>query len=117
MLAARVEPKNGPYLNNVQGDRRSLPHPRRVVMFGIYPGRHSQELRGSTNGGDFWYFEGIVNIIAAALAFLWPAVTVVSFVFLMCTWAILSGGLMLSAAMRLSGITAVGGLCSVVLHQ
>jgi uncharacterized membrane protein HdeD (DUF308 family) len=65
----------------------------------------------------FLLLEGIVNIIAAALAFLWPAVTVVSFVFLMGTWAILSGGLILSAAMRLSGITAVGGLCSVVLHQ
>lgn len=65
----------------------------------------------------FLLLEGIVNIIAAALAFLWPAVTVVSFVFLMGTWAILSGGLMLSAAMRLGGITAVGGLCSVVLHQ
>src|ERR1700693_1344194 len=40
--------------------------------------------------------EGSVNIIAAAIAFLWPAITVVSFVFVVGIWAILSGGLMLS---------------------
>jgi uncharacterized membrane protein HdeD (DUF308 family) len=49
----------------------------------------------------FLLLEGIVNIIAAAIAFLWPGITVVSFVFLVGTWAILSGGLMLSAALRL----------------
>ena len=64
-------------------------------------------------------FEGIVNIIAAALALLWPAITIVGFVFLVGTWAILSGGLMLSAAMRLSGDhgrwwLVLGGLASVI---
>jgi uncharacterized membrane protein HdeD (DUF308 family) len=63
--------------------------------------------------------EGIVNIIAAAVAFLWPAITVVGFVFLVGTWAILSGGLMLSAAMRLDGDhgrwwLVLGGLASVI---
>jgi uncharacterized membrane protein HdeD (DUF308 family) len=67
----------------------------------------------------FLVLEGVVNIIAAALAFLWPAITVVSFVFLVGTWAILSGGLMLSAAMRLSGDhgrwwLVLGGLASVI---
>lgn len=67
----------------------------------------------------FLVLEGIVNIIAAALAFLWPALTVVSFVFLVGTWAILSGGLMLGAATRLSGDhgrwwLVLGGLASVV---
>jgi uncharacterized membrane protein HdeD (DUF308 family) len=67
----------------------------------------------------FLVLEGIVNIIAAALAFLWPAITVVSFVFLVGTWAIVSGGLMLSAAMRLSGDhgrwwLVLGGLASVI---
>ena len=67
----------------------------------------------------FLVLEGVVNIIAAALAFLWPAMTVVSFVFLVGTWAILSGGLMLSAAMRLSGDhgrwwLVLGGLASVI---
>jgi hypothetical protein len=30
-----------PYLDNLQRDRRSLPRPSGVVMFGIYPGRRS----------------------------------------------------------------------------
>jgi uncharacterized membrane protein HdeD (DUF308 family) len=67
----------------------------------------------------FLVLEGIVNIIAAALAFLWPAITVVGFVLLVGTWAILSGGLMLGAAMRLSGDhgrwwLVLGGLASVI---
>src|SRR4030081_686042 len=67
----------------------------------------------------FLLLEGIVNIIAAVIAFLWPGITVVSFVFLVGTWAILSGGLMLSAALRLQldhgrWWLAVGGLASVI---
>jgi uncharacterized membrane protein HdeD (DUF308 family) len=67
----------------------------------------------------FLVLEGIVNIAAAAIAFLWPAITVVSFVFLVGTWAILSGGLMLSAALRLNGNhgrwwLTLGGLVSVI---
>jgi uncharacterized membrane protein HdeD (DUF308 family) len=63
--------------------------------------------------------EGIVSITAAAIAFLWPGITVVSFVFLLGTWAILSGGLMLSAALRLNADhgrwwLALGGLVSVI---
>jgi uncharacterized membrane protein HdeD (DUF308 family) len=67
----------------------------------------------------FLLLEGIVNIVAAVIAFLWPGITVVSFVFLVGTWAILSGGLMLSAALRLQldhgrWWLAVGGLASVI---
>lgn len=67
----------------------------------------------------FLLLEGMVNIIAAAIAFLWPGITVVSFVFLVGTWAILSGGLMLSAALRLQldhgrWWLALGGLASVI---
>jgi uncharacterized membrane protein HdeD (DUF308 family) len=63
--------------------------------------------------------EGVVNIIAAAIAFLWPGITVVSFVFLVGFWAILSGGLLLSAALRLNADhgrwwLALGGLASVI---
>ena len=46
-------------------------------------------------------FEGLVNIATAAIAFLWPGITVVAFVLLVAFWAILSGGLMLAAAFRL----------------
>jgi uncharacterized membrane protein HdeD (DUF308 family) len=63
--------------------------------------------------------EGIVSIIAAIIAFLWPGITVLSFVFLVGTWAMLSGGLMLSAALRLNGDhgrwwLVLGGLASVI---
>ena len=67
----------------------------------------------------FLVLEGIVNIVAAVIAFQWPAITVVTFVFLVGTWAILSGGLMLSGALRLNGDhgrwwLALGGLASVI---
>jgi uncharacterized membrane protein HdeD (DUF308 family) len=63
--------------------------------------------------------EGIVSIIAAIIAFLWPGITVLSFVLLVGTWAVLSGGLMLSAALRLDSDhgrwwLALGGLASVI---
>jgi hypothetical protein len=44
MLAARVEQKNGTYLNNIQRDRQSSPSPTPVAVFGICPDRHSQGL-------------------------------------------------------------------------
>jgi uncharacterized membrane protein HdeD (DUF308 family) len=67
----------------------------------------------------FLLLEGVVNIIAAAIAFLWPGITVASFVFLVGTWAILSGGLMVSAALRLQldhgrWWLVLGGLASVI---
>jgi uncharacterized membrane protein HdeD (DUF308 family) len=67
----------------------------------------------------FLLLEGVVSVIAATIAFLWPGITVASFVFLIGTWAILSGGLMLSAALRLQlnhgrGWLALGGLVSVI---
>ena len=63
--------------------------------------------------------EGVVNIITAALAFLWPAITVVAFVLLVAAWAILTGGLMLGAAFRLDidhgrWWLALGGLASIL---
>jgi hypothetical protein len=41
MLAARVEQKNGTYLNNIQTDIQCAPHPTGVAMFGINPDRRS----------------------------------------------------------------------------
>jgi uncharacterized membrane protein HdeD (DUF308 family) len=63
--------------------------------------------------------EGIVNIVTAGIALLWPGITVVAFVLLVAGWALISGGLMLSAAFRL-GIDygrwwlALGGIVSIV---
>jgi len=45
--------------------------------------------------------EGIVDIAVAAIAVLWPGITVVAFVLLIAAWAIVTGGLMLWAAFRL----------------
>ncbi len=64
-------------------------------------------------------FEGIVDIITAAIAFLWPDITVVAFVLLVATWAILSGGLLLGAAFRLNidhgrWWLALGGVMSIL---
>jgi uncharacterized membrane protein HdeD (DUF308 family) len=42
--------------------------------------------------------DGLVNIIAAAIAILWPGITVVAFVLLVAVWAIASGGLMVWAS-------------------
>jgi uncharacterized membrane protein HdeD (DUF308 family) len=46
-------------------------------------------------------FEGIVDLIAGAIAFFWPLATVLAFVFLMAIWAIVTGVLLTAAAFRL----------------
>lgn len=65
-------------------------------------------------------FEGIVDIIAAVLAFLWPAITVLAFVLLVAVWSLASGGAMLAAAFQLNSRhgriwVAIGGLASMIL--
>lgn len=45
--------------------------------------------------------EGIVDITAGAIAFLWPSITVLAFVLLVGAWAIVSGGLMFASAFHL----------------
>ena len=47
-------------------------------------------------------FEGLLNIVVGILAFLWPGLTVVAFVWLIAAWAIVSGGLMTAAGFRLN---------------
>lgn len=46
--------------------------------------------------------EGIVDIAAGVIAFLWPGITALVFVLLLAFWAIISGILMLAAAFRLN---------------
>lgn len=63
--------------------------------------------------------EGVVDIIAAAVAILWPGITVVAFVLLVAVWALVSGGLMFAAAFDLPvdhgrWWLAVGGLASIL---
>ncbi len=63
--------------------------------------------------------EGLVNIATAAIAVLWPGITVVAFVLLIAAWAILSGALMLGAAFHLESgdgrwWLVLGGLVSLI---
>jgi uncharacterized membrane protein HdeD (DUF308 family) len=45
--------------------------------------------------------EGLVDVVAGEIAFLWPGLTLLTFVLLIAAWALLTGGLMTVAAFRL----------------
>jgi uncharacterized membrane protein HdeD (DUF308 family) len=76
----------------------------------------------AARNGERWGFlilEGIVDLAAGAVAFLWPAITAVTFVILIAVWAIISGALMLAAAFSLKidhgrWWLALGGIASVI---
>jgi len=46
-------------------------------------------------------WEGIVSIAAGVLAVVWPGLTAVVFVIMVAVWALMTGGLMIGAAIRL----------------
>lgn len=46
--------------------------------------------------------EGLANLVAGVLAFLWPGITVLALVFLTAAWGIVSGALMVGSAFRLT---------------
>ena len=76
----------------------------------------------SARSGERWgllILEGIVDIAAGVVAFLWPLITVVALTWLVAIWAIVSGALMLSAAFTLNidhgrWWLALGGIASVI---
>ena len=76
----------------------------------------------AARSGERWgllILEGIVDIAAGVVAFLWPLITVVALTWLVAIWAIVSGALMLSAAFTLNidhgrWWLALGGIASVV---
>ncbi|MFX5057499.1 DUF308 domain-containing protein, partial [Acinetobacter baumannii] len=47
--------------------------------------------------------EGSANILMGIVAFLWPAITVLAFVYLVAFWSVVSGVLMGMAAFKLTG--------------
>jgi uncharacterized membrane protein HdeD (DUF308 family) len=63
--------------------------------------------------------EGIVGIIAAAATVVWPAITVLAFIYLVAGWASVSGALVIAAAFTLDGEDGrwwlvLGGVVSLV---
>lgn len=63
--------------------------------------------------------EGIVDLLAGAVAFLAPVATILAFVYISAAWAIVSGALMLAAVFRLrpthgKWLLALGGVVSVI---
>jgi len=76
----------------------------------------------AARSGQRWgllILEGIVDLAAGAIAFVWPAITAVAFVILIAVWAIISGALMLTAALTLKldhgrWWLALAGIASVI---
>jgi uncharacterized membrane protein HdeD (DUF308 family) len=77
-------------------------------------------VRAARRNEDRWgllVLEGLLDIAAGIIAFLWPGITVIAFVWLIAAWAIVSGALMTAAGFRLNiehgrWWLVVGGLLS-----
>jgi uncharacterized membrane protein HdeD (DUF308 family) len=76
----------------------------------------------AARNGERWgllILEGIVDLAAGLIAVLWPAITLVALVWLIAIWAVVTGGLMLSAAFTLNidhgrWWLALGGIASII---
>jgi uncharacterized membrane protein HdeD (DUF308 family) len=97
-----------------------------VLLFGAYA-----LLDGAMNITGAWYasrarerwgalvLQGIVGIAAAAIAVLWPGITLFALVMLVAAWALVTGSLQLVAAVRLrkyitgEWLLALGGILSI----
>src|SRR3982074_281808 len=60
-------------------------------------------VRGARKGERWGWLllNGLLGIAIGVMAALWPGITVLAFVFMIAAWALLSGGLMLRAAIGL----------------
>jgi uncharacterized membrane protein HdeD (DUF308 family) len=67
------------------------------AVFAIYAAVRAARRRESWG---LLVFQGIANLIAGAIAFLWPGITVLAFVLLIAAWSIVTGCLMLAAALH-----------------
>jgi len=63
-------------------------------------------LRVAQAHGRWWPFavEGILDLAAGAIAFLWPGIAVLTFIYIVAFWAIVTGVALLAAAMRLRSL-------------
>jgi uncharacterized membrane protein HdeD (DUF308 family) len=65
-------------------------------------------------------FEGVTGIVAAAVTVLWPAITALALVYIIAAWALVTGALEITAAVRLreyiSGewLLVLGGIASII---
>jgi uncharacterized membrane protein HdeD (DUF308 family) len=65
-------------------------------------------------------FEGVAGIVAAAVTVLWPAITALALVYIIAAWALVTGSLEITAAVRLreyiSGewLLVLGGIASIL---
>ena len=77
-----------------------------LLFFGLHGGGWrdcdlcGNSRRRANKRWGFLLFQGIASLAAAAIAFMWPGLTVVAFVLLIAAWSIVSGCLMLAAAMH-----------------
>lgn len=75
-------------------------------------------LRAAQAHERWWPFavEGMLDLVAGAIAFLWPGIAVLTFVYIIAFWAILTGAALTAAALRLraqgEGLLLVSGLLS-----
>lgn len=76
-------------------------------------------LRAAQLGARWWPFalEGVLDLLAGAIAFLWPHIALLTFVYIAAFWAILTGLALLTAARRLQRaqggtLLFLGGLVS-----
>jgi uncharacterized membrane protein HdeD (DUF308 family) len=61
--------------------------------------------RAARRDGRWWPFllEGVLDLIAGAIALLWPAATLLALVVLLAAWSILTGAVMLYGAFGVEG--------------
>lgn len=96
-----------------------------VLFFGAYAvvdGAFALYAAIRSGGQHVWasVFEGIVGIAAGLIAFFWPNITALAFVFLIAAWAILTGvmelvaGVQLRHVIRNEWMLILSGLLSVV---
>jgi uncharacterized membrane protein HdeD (DUF308 family) len=77
-------------------------------------------LRAAQHHERWWPLavEGVLDLAAGAVAFLWPGIAVLTFIYIAAIWAILSGVALLAAAFRLrahgEGMLVFAGLVSLV---
>jgi uncharacterized membrane protein HdeD (DUF308 family) len=76
--------------------------------------------RGRNDQWGWLLLNGIISIITAVLAFLWPLITAVAFVLLIAAWSIVGGAVQLASAYRMRsgergrGLLVFSGIVSIL---